>query len=185
MYRTSTIRQHLLIGLVDETSDDLAQPTPQGGTMKALRSTIYMSPSEAKTMFVREDALAAPISDTTTAEVEVPGAFVISEVFEIDASIDMSALAKIAQQKLRVRARREQDQATLYYWDMHALAHVRADGVLTATEPAPLSVDEIKVVLRQIAKHPMYEGQIVMAISEDLKIVRMKAGKVEVEEMKA
>ena len=122
MYRTSTIRQHLLIGLVDETSDDLAQPTPQGGTMKALRSTIYMSPSEAKTMFVREDALAAPISDTTTAEVEVPGAFVISEVFEIDASIDMSALAKIAQQKLRVRARREQDQATLYYWDMHALS---------------------------------------------------------------
>lgn len=150
--------------------------------MKALRSTIYVSPTESKTVFMREDAVTAPFSEMIVA-LEVPGALVVSEVFEIDESIDMPTLAKLARQKAQVRAKREKDQAVLYFWDMHALGLVRAHGVLTATEAAPLNVDEIKVVLRQIMKHPLYEGQSVIVISEDNKIVRALNGKVVVEEM--
>ena len=151
--------------------------------MKAFRSTCYGSPSKSKTVFIREDALAAPISEDTLTELEVPGAFVVSEVFEIDESIDMLALAEIAQQKLHARAKREQAQALLYFWDTHALERVRANGVLAGTEPAPLNVDEIKIVLRQIVKHPLYEGQSVIVISEDLKFVRVLKGKVVVNDM--
>ena len=48
--------------------------------------------------------------------------------------------------------------------------------MLTATKPAPLSVDEITNALEQLARHPDYRGQLVVSIAEDGRVVTMREG---------
>jgi hypothetical protein len=46
-------------------------------------------------------------------------------------------------------------------------------GVLSATIPAPLDASDIEFVFCQLAKHPNYLGQRVVAISQDHEIIEL------------
>jgi len=153
--------------------------------MKVLRSTMY-EPSAIvphPTAIAREADLKLPI-DEAILGMEMPGVLVLGEVFESDIE-DKTLLTQEALKRYMPRREREENQALLFYWDAEMLERTRPTGIISGTQPAPLNVEEITTVLRQLAKHPSYKGQTVIAISEDYKMVRMKAGKVEVEEMKA
>jgi hypothetical protein len=63
--------------------------------------------------------------------------------------------------------------AMLFHYDAQALRNVKPNGVLSATIPAPLDASDIEFVFCQLAKHPNYLGQRVVAISQDHEIIEL------------
>jgi hypothetical protein len=69
--------------------------------------------------------------------------------------------------------KRHEHMAMLFHYDAQALRNVKPNGVLSATIPAPLDASDIEFVFCQLAKHPNYLGQRVVAISQDHEIIEL------------
>jgi hypothetical protein len=128
-------------------------------------------------MVTREPDLAVPFEEVVEGQRTLPGGFVVVDVFEVaeeDADIVEATLE--ATRRLQERYQREHDQALLYYWDANQFPRSAAGGVLTGTLPCPLTADEVETVLVQLASHPEYRAQTIIAIAEDYTVVTMKDG---------
>lgn len=66
--------------------------------------------------------------------------------------------------------------ALLYHYNAGYMQRTSEYGVLTQTIPSPLSAEEIIDVLEQLAAHPAYRHQLMVAIAEDERIVTMRDG---------
>ena len=75
---------------------------------------------------------------------------------------------------------RHEHMAMLFHWDAEALRSVKTGGVLSASVPAPLDASDIEFVFCQLAKHPNYLGQRVVAISKDHEIIELLGGDISV-----
>ena len=100
----------------------------------------------------------------------------LTDIFEVDDDADIVEATLEATRRQQEVLQREADQALLYYWDAAKFGQLAAGGVLTGTLPCPLSADEIETVLVQLAAHPEYRGQTIIAIAEDQTVVMMKDG---------
>jgi hypothetical protein len=155
--------------------------------MRVVRATVYVTPDNGKTLILRADALKVSV-EKYVEEMQygegAGGALVICDVFDHPTEDPLPyEITKASWDRYLDQRERERNQAILYFWDAAQLPRIRAGGFLSGTTPAPLTVEEIHTVLRQLAKHPDYNAQTIQVISEDAKLVRMKNGDVTVEEL--
>jgi hypothetical protein len=132
------------------------------------------------TMVMREEDLKVSLEEAAKEQEEIPGAFVICDIFEIPGEPTIEDVTFKALELQQAAAEREQHMALTYYFEAAYLPRTPPGGVLTMTKPAPLSTDDLVVPLRQLAHHPDYDNHTVIAISHDHKIVELRGGKVSV-----
>lgn len=143
--------------------------------MKVLRSTMYPPAiDEPVTMVVSERSLKVPV-EQAAAEMEMPGMFVVSEIFEVAGTADELRISIEGARRERDAATDERNMAISYYWNAAQLARVVEGGILGNPRPAPLAAKQIEVVLRQLAKHPSYRKQTIACVSRDHMLVRLES----------
>ena len=150
--------------------------------MKILRATMYSPDLEPYTVVLQETYLLVPIEEAIESSV-MPGCFTVTDVFEVADSMNLLEATLESTRRLETRAERERNMAMLYYWDAAQFAHLNPGGVLTSTRPAPLSVKEVEITLKQLAQHPEYRNQTILCITEVGELVLMRDGKCEVKEL--
>lgn len=149
--------------------------------MRAVRVSMY-GPDIVQpiTAVMFEDQISVTIEELVAEQATLPGGYVVCDVFEtsdggsVEERVMLGTLESLRRHAERVEL--ERNAALLYHYDAEALSRVSEGGVLTATIPAPLDAETIIDVLEQLAHHPNYRGQLVMAISEDERLVTMRDG---------
>jgi hypothetical protein len=135
---------------------------------------MYGPDLEPITMVLHEDELAVPFTDAVRDAKPLPGGFIAVEVFETErdaVGATLEAVNRHAQ-----RSEREHHMALMYHYNAGVMERITEGGVLTQTIPSPLSTAELIDVLEQLAAHPRYRHQLMVAISEDEQIVTMRDG---------
>lgn len=151
--------------------------------MKMLRTTWFdprgYEPLTA-VMAIREDLDPETIKAEEFAKTDELGFFAVVVIEDVDGpEVPEELLTQIvATRWLENRALTEGHMAMLYYYDAASLRMVKSDGVVMATKPAPLNKEDISFVLTRLAKHPDYEGQTIVCITEDSEIVSMRNGEI-------
>lgn len=147
--------------------------------MKVLRSTLWQSPdpNDVTHVVVRECDVVS-LEEAMGVAHDVRDMLVINDVFEMQKSSLEAALGEAGRRAYR-RSQDESNMAMLYYFDADRLPLVRKGGMLLMTVPSPLSVEDINVVLAQLATHSNYDGQNIHAISKDHKLVTLVRGVVQ------
>lgn len=142
--------------------------------MRIIRNTLYIPPGmEPMTITVKE----LDVSSKKPA----PGMFHVVDVFEApDDTSDVTA-SLLSARRQQEEAEDEMNMAILFYWDQMALETVNPGGVLSASKPAPLTVEQLEYTLKLLAHSPAYKGQTILVISKDLQLVRMVNGEVRAE----
>ena len=148
--------------------------------MRAVRVSMYGPDLEPITAVLVEDQLRVTIDEAVAGQRTLPGGYVVVDEFETDDDGEpearvMRATLEAANRQAE-RADYEKNAAMLYHWNGMTLQRVSEGGVLTGTLPCPLDAETIVDVLVQLASHPLYRGQLVMAISEDEQFVTMRDG---------
>ncbi len=151
-----------------------------GAGMKAARISMYGPDLEPVTAVMLEDQIRVSIEELVGEQRILPGGYVVCDVFETgddgegETRVMRATLEAVHRQEVSLDY--EKNAAMLYHWNAMTLERVSEGGVLTGTLPCPLRVETIIDVLEQLAKHPAYRGQLVMAISEDQQFVTMRDG---------
>lgn len=141
--------------------------------MKVFRSTLYPpSIDDPITVVAALSSLAEPV-EQVMADMERIGEFVVSEVFEVPDDTQDPRLTVEGMKRQIANAADERNMAISYYWNAVKLGLLVEGGALFNPSPAPLSVDQIRTVLRQLHKHPSYNKQIITCISKDIRVVRL------------
>jgi len=149
--------------------------------MKIIRNTLYTRELTPMTVTMRDIDLHPPFERTVKELCRpVPGLFFVVEIIDAEDALDVTAATNLAMQHWQECNQAERDMATLYYWDEAALAQVTPGGTLMATKPAPLTVKQIIYTLEMLAYSPLYRGQQIIAIAQDLQVVRMQGGKAQI-----
>ncbi len=148
--------------------------------MKAVRVSMYGPELEVVTAVMVEDQLRVTIDEAVAEQRILPGGYVVCDVFET--GDDGEPETRVMRATLEAvnrhaeHAEYEKNAAMLYHWNAMTLAGVSEGGVLTGSIPCPLTAETIIDVLEQLAHHPAYRHQLVMAISEDEQFVTMRDG---------
>jgi hypothetical protein len=147
--------------------------------MRAFRQSLYKSPapSSAVSIVMRECDLRVPFEEAlATAREPLPGVFVFIDVFE---GGGLEGTTAKAEHRRQAQIQRECDMAMCFYWNAGALRKLGERGVLSASRPAPLDADDLREVLRQLARHPAYRlGHTVLQIACDGTLVELRNGEV-------
>lgn len=86
-----------------------------------------------------------------------PGQFVVIDEFEHDGSLNEAI--PVGMRRMEDSAADELNQAIGYHWNGQVLSHARQ--MLANPGPSPLSVEQTREMLDQLANHPNYHGQTV------------------------
>jgi hypothetical protein len=150
---------------------------------KVLRSSLYLTPeSRPVSVVMREQDATRPLEDVADEMNKVAcSGFVINDIFEVDdetyqnfPKCVVAGINRLAHNS--VRSIEEKRMAIAYFWNASMLSIASANGVLANPKPAPLSVEQLKVVARQLCRHHSYKGQVIIMIANDGDIVRIKDG---------
>lgn len=155
--------------------------------MRALRTTAFMDTHhEPLTTVVLEPGLKFS-AEEALAYLRTPGTLVIHDIFDVPnppggewegtvEEADEAIVVATTDALTRMDADVEKNMAVMYFWNAEAL-RVATESVF-ATQPAPLTVEQIKTVFEQLATHPNYNGQHVHAFTEEGHQVNLKNGHV-------
>jgi hypothetical protein len=155
--------------------------------MKVLRSTMYPPPGHGEpiTTVADEHNLRLGVAETIE-ELSSglnPPVFVAFEIFTVPDGTSLESCTLEADRRQEENAERECNQAIAYYWYAGVLAQCKENGTVSATERAPLNVNELSEVARALAKHPIYrQGQTVRQIADDGRVVKLAGGEVTIED---
>lgn len=133
--------------------------------MRWLRSTYWSPELKPTTVVVSEADVTVPLD-----EISVPmetAMFVKDEIFELADDVSVAGATLFATELCRKNLRNERNQAIMYYWIAMQFQRVRERGVIASPKWAPLSVDEMKAVHKQLIEHPHYRDQTLLAFAED------------------
>lgn len=141
-----------------------------------LRSSMY-HPDDLPhpiTVVCRAQALKVPVEEAA-ASMEQPGMFVVNDIFETPADVDDPHAVILGVKRLKDSTRLEEEcnMAISYYWNAMQLPKIMKGGALANPRAAPLCAEQLKVVLRQLRKHPSYNGQRIIMFSRDGEAVMM------------
>lgn len=142
--------------------------------MRAVRVSMYGPDLEPVTAVMLEDQINVTIDELIADQRIFPGGYVVCDEFETEGDVMRATIEAATRQTERIDI--ERNAAMLYYYDAGSLAMLAEGGVLTATLPAPLDAATIIDCLEQLAHHPLYRGQLIVAISADYEIVTMRDG---------
>jgi hypothetical protein len=147
--------------------------------VKILRASMFPPDgSPPATMVMRESDLNVTIEEAAKTQEDFPGGFVICDIFELPGEPTIEEATFRAIELVNAAQEREQNMALTYYYEASHLRFSAPNGVLAMTMPAPLSVDDLAVPLKQLANHPDYRNHTIIAISMDGKIVELRNGEV-------
>lgn len=107
------------------------------------------------------------------------GALALIEIFETPGAVSIEDASVEGMRRRDARADQEENQAILYYWSVFKWGVLTDGGTLTMDKPAPLTRDEIAVVLEQLARHPEYEGFRIISTDQTGALVVLANGKIE------
>lgn len=146
--------------------------------MKFVRITAWSSPDSHTLTVAAVHSLTQTVDEILeSAARDIPGLFYTFDIFELDAPADVDpAVVLHAGQRFQQRATEERDMAIMYFWDAAKLKQASPRGLLAATQPAPLSADQVEQVLVQLARHPNYRHQIIASPTKDGFRVSMQDG---------
>lgn len=126
------------------------------------------------------DELTIPLTDFYE-EAKKPDILLILDVFEIQ-SKDPNEIVKALGARNEERDEVEHHMAMLYFWARGQLRLLSPHGTLGMPKPAPLSAEEMSMVLKQLAHSKQYQHQTVVGLSKERRQVVMKNGVCVVEE---
>jgi hypothetical protein len=149
-----------------------------------LRSTLYTSPDDRSpfTLVVRASDLARPIreaADTLERDAAAWG-FVVNDIFEVGDGVYADAVRTTLTGSGRLDGERKTDERHMcisYFWNLDQLERVNPRGVLVNPGCAPLTVDQLQVVMRQLARHPHYKDQTLIFRARDNQVVTFREGR--------
>lgn len=148
--------------------------------MRALRVSMYGPDLGMPVSLVMiESELNVTFEEAVAEQRILPGGYIVCDVFETEHENLVGATLEAAGRQAE-RAELEGHAALLYHWDAGALENCAEGGTLTATVPAPIDAETIIDCLEQLAHHPNYRGQLVIAISDDSQIITMRDGKAKI-----
>lgn len=148
--------------------------------MKVLRSTMYPpSIDEPITIVAAAPSLKVSVEEAA-AGMEQPGMFVVSDIFELPDDTQEPRLSVEGMKRQMTCSEDERNMAICYYWNAAQLARMNPGGGLANPSPAPLSVKQLEVVLRQLSKHPNYQKQTVICVSKDRRVVQILGGTISI-----
>lgn len=139
-----------------------------------LRITYWPTPAETVTMVIPEEDLEDGCLETVEGATDA-GFFTTFEVFEAPSFEEAMFLAAG-----RVE-HNEHNQAVAYHYYAQMLGNpqIHNKTVIAGTVPQPLSRELVAWVFRNVAKHPNYKGQRIIApIEEGAALVEMVNGEV-------
>lgn len=145
--------------------------------MRILRQSAFASPDMPPVTTMIRESDAPDTLESVRERMLAPDLLVVSDIFETEDLV--TEVEMVAEGMARIDAERESNMAVLYFHDLEALRITKPGGLLTTNRPAPLSEDQIRVVLDQLARHPNYEGQTVVVHDENMKPVTLKKGKLD------
>lgn len=149
--------------------------------MRLLRTTLYFDPAAER--FVTTVLRECDLTDTLeSARVRylTPGALIVSEIFEMEGEPSVEEATVVGAQRHTERLGRERDQAVLYYWLIFQWERLRPGSVILMDRPAPLSREEMAVVLEQLAMHPGYKQFRIVGVDQTEQVISLnREGKIE------
>ncbi len=139
--------------------------------MKVLRiSTYHPATLLPLTAVMRESDTKIPLSEVAR-EMEVPGSFTVADIFDYPPGLPPLIMEATHAAFLRLqdsaRFTDEKNMALSYYWNADRLRMVVPGGTIANPKPAPLRAEQLKVVIRQLRRHPNYDRQRIVMASED------------------
>lgn len=148
-----------------------------------LRATLYTQPDDPApvTLVVRASDLAHPIrqaADTLERDSARWG-FVVTDLFEVDDATYASHVRSTLAGAGRLdgeRKRAERDMCVSFFWNVEKLRLVVARGALINPGRAPLTIDQLQVVMRQITRRAEYQGQVLSFRACDDRILTYREG---------
>jgi hypothetical protein len=145
--------------------------------VQVLRSSLYIQIGVPPMhTVVRDEDVTVPLPEMQKQMEAFSQGYVHSEIFEMPDGTDIIAAGVEGQRRYEADKLREHNMALLFLWDTERLDVTSDTGTIAATKPTPLSVEDIKTVLAQIPKHPLYTHQTVVAIAADGNIVTLRDG---------
>lgn len=145
--------------------------------IRVLRLTIHpIGDSPVTTVMLESDVIDTLESIRHHMTSEFPS-LVTSDIFEMPDGTDIGAATIEAVNRMDEQA--ETHMEVLYMWTLMQWRGMAPKGILLAPKPAPLTRDQVTLVLRQLANHPAYNNdRTVVIIANDLTVVTLRGGNV-------
>jgi hypothetical protein len=143
-----------------------------------MRSTIYSEDGDSLSLVVADGALTDTL-ESARERTKQPGALCVYEIFDAPDGASEDAITRMAIAREEARETIERNMTVSYYWNASMLPRVNAGGVLMNNLPAPLSAEDCAAVLEQLALHPDYNNQTIIAVAMDFTIVTLANGRLE------
>lgn len=139
---------------------------------QVLRCTIYEDPFHPLTWIVRGIDLDVAIKNAALDfEMIHTEVFVVTDIFDVteDEFNDEAKLIHRGLSRLKDSAREleERNMAISFYWNAAQLRFVSEEGLLANPSPAPLSVEQLKTIARQLRAHPNYKKQTITMVTRE------------------
>jgi hypothetical protein len=102
--------------------------------------------------------------------------FVLYEFIEAD---DVYHAHRITAEKESQRNEQDEDNMAIsFWWNAMMLQRVNAGGLLINPRPAPLSPEQCRCVLQQLAKRPQCQGKTIIQVAKDMTMLRLEDGEI-------
>lgn len=142
--------------------------------MRLARLVLFVTYAEPLVTAFSPAELTIPLEDFYE-QAKKPGSLLILDFFEA-ASLEMRDIGPALEARNAEREEEERHMAMLYFWSLSQLRLLQPRGLLAMPNPAPISADNIVLVLEQVADAPAYKHQTITAIAEDGRVIHMSDG---------
>lgn len=150
---------------------------------RVLRSSMYADPYDRTpaTLVARECDLKKPLEEAAgELERATPGALVVNDIFEVDERTygDFVRASMAGAKRLADSARLDAElhMAMSFYWNADQLTRLTDGGTLVNPGEAPLNAGQLRVVMRQLGRHPNYRHQTLVFRSINGEVVTFRDG---------
>ena len=152
--------------------------------MKYLRMTMWIGRNaNPMTSIICESDLTIPIytaaNEQRTLSASMMGPPLEVEVHELPDGLSLQeATICIVRDRPKPLSKEEHHKLTLFDWAMDLLEKLNPSGTAQTTEPCPLDITTLTVILYQIAASPKYRGQTFNMLMPDRTEVSLVDGQV-------
>jgi len=151
--------------------------------MRVLRIRGWPFPTAegAMTSILREQDLKVPIEQAQQSLKEAAGdAFASSTIFEMSEDSNIDCINQAVDELDSVNEFLETNMAILFHYTAQMLDKVGPgpDVFVVARRRAPLALEYVTDVLRQLKRHSKYKGQTIFAVEQDGNAIAMRDGDV-------
>jgi hypothetical protein len=133
--------------------------------MRIMRASTFPPDSlEPITVVMRECDVSMPFEEIAADEF----GFTYTDIFEVDGEpgiyeATLAAANRVSEEEMHD----EKNMAVMYYWLWAQFRTLNKGGIIFSDKPAPLTVEQIHYVHRQLRRLPDYDGYTFMTFDKD------------------